>query len=559
MKNKGFTLIELLAVLVVLSIIALVTIPAITGTLRKSKETLYNEQLKSIESAARLWGADNLGILPDDASSTNVCDYNQINDCPTSYRKLVIDLKMLQDNGYIDKNIKNPKTKEIMNNVIINIEKNENTVVYKVDAQENKYTEIVLNGADPVLNRDMVPVTITNDGIVIKANTKEKWYSYTEKEWANAVVLNDTTEYDAGDMIPEDNIKAYYVWIPRYSYKLFESSDPVEIDIAFESNYTAKKANTTVGEYYTHPAFTYGVSEISGFWVGKFETTGTNTVPTIKPYMSGNSNSSVKSLTNQKVSEQYTTAHLLSNNSRMMKNDEWGAVAYLSHSKYGINDQIRINNNSGYKTGCGASEDDKAASSSCEIEYGKELEYPQSTTGNITGVFDMSGGAWEYMMAVLADPDGKPRSGYTSRYYTKEQASDSTILGRSDNAAATTIWNSGFNGMVYGKDPDTKAALYVTDGTAFLDSKNYNLYDNPSNRNSINGDNGCNGSKCYGHAMTETKNWYGDYYYFPSVTHPWVLRGGHYSHGAYAGAFNANVSYGHAVSDSSFRVVVPAS
>ena len=541
MKNKGFTLIELLAVLVVLSIIALVTIPAITGTLRKSKETLYNEQLKSIESAARLWGADNLGILPDDASSTNVCDYNQINDCPTSYRKLVIDLKMLQDNGYIDKNIKNPKTKEIMNNVIINIEKNENTVVYKVDAQENKYTEIVLNGADPVLNRDMVPVTITNDGIVIKANTKEKWYSYTEKEWANAVVLNDTTEYDAGDMIPEDNIKAYYVWIPRYSYKLFESSDPVEIDIAFESNYTAKKANTTVGSYYTHPAFTYGVSEISGFWVGKFETTGTNTVPTIKPYMSGNSNSSVKSLTNQKVSEQYTTAHLISNNSRMMKNDEWGAVAYLSHSKYGVKTDIRINNNNGYKTGCGADTDDKASSSSCDIEYGKETEYPQSTTGNITGVFDMSGGAWEYMMGILADSDGKPYSGKNNLY------------------------NSGFNGKFGCPTCNSSTSgvdssiLELTTGMAFPNSKDYNLYVG-GNQNTA-----CNNGKCYGHALSElysssgTSSWYDDYNTLVYAANPWMIRGGDFGRGARTGLFAFHYIDGYSFSNYSFRVVVPSS
>ena len=40
--------------------------------------------------------------------------------------------------------------------------------------------------------------------------------------------------------------------------------------------------------------------------------------------------------------------------SHMMKNTEWGVVAYLSHSKYGINSEININNNSNYITGYSA-------------------------------------------------------------------------------------------------------------------------------------------------------------------------------------------------------------
>ena len=35
----------------------------------------------------------------------------------------------------------------------------------------------------------------------------------------------------------------------------------------------------------------------------------------------------------------------------MMKNSEWGASAYLSHSKYGANREIYINNSQSYYTG----------------------------------------------------------------------------------------------------------------------------------------------------------------------------------------------------------------
>lgn len=82
----------------------------------------------------------------------------------------------------------------------------------------------------------------------------------------------------------------------------------------------------------------------------------------------------------------------------MLKNMKWGAVAYLSYSKYGKKSEITINNDFAYFTGGGAYKTNVA----------------QSTTGNITGVYDMSGGAWEYMMGVQQDNTGTntPMSGY---------------------------------------------------------------------------------------------------------------------------------------------------
>ncbi len=91
----------------------------------------------------------------------------------------------------------------------------------------------------------------------------------------------------------------------------------------------------------------------------------------------------------------------------MMKNTEWGAVAYLSHSKYGINDEVRINNNSNYITGYASTDEADQSSypgtsgtaSTVTLPYNTETGYKATTTGNITGIYDMSGGAWEYMAA----------------------------------------------------------------------------------------------------------------------------------------------------------------
>lgn len=71
----------------------------------------------------------------------------------------------------------------------------------------------------------------------------------------------------------------------------------------------------------------------------------------------------------------------------MMKNTEWGAVAYLSHSEFGINKLSSINSKTDY-----------------HIVYTKENikdEYIKSTTGTIQGIYDMLCGAWEYVMDII--------------------------------------------------------------------------------------------------------------------------------------------------------------
>ena len=119
--------------------------------------------------------------------------------------------------------------------------------------------------------------------------------------------------------------------------------------------------------------------------------------------------------------------------SHLMKNSEWGAVAYLSKSKYGLNGtNIYINNvtlgnstQSVYAvTGCCTSTDNadqgattttiadiNARTASGVYVWTEEKGQRASSTGTIYGVYDMSGGAWEYVMGVLADSSGNPMSG----------------------------------------------------------------------------------------------------------------------------------------------------
>ena len=81
---------------------------------------------------------------------------------------------------------------------------------------EKPYTESILNGTDPVLDGGLIPIKINEEnGSVTRADETEKWYSYSEQQWANAVILNDgVKDPGANNPIDENDIESYFVWIP---------------------------------------------------------------------------------------------------------------------------------------------------------------------------------------------------------------------------------------------------------------------------------------------------------------------------------------------------------
>ena len=318
-----------------------------------------------------------------------------------------------------------------------------------------EYKETLLNGTDPVLKNGMIPVKINSDGTVIRANLNESWYNYESKMWANMVLVDDSVRneyinYTGGEILDKSKILAYFVWIPRYRYKIPTggTNTPSTIDIVFENKETIKSTGDAINNYYTHPAFTFGTKELNGIWVGKFQTSGDASSPKIIP--------NVSAFRSQTASSQFQSAQIFGNyvsNSdvHMMKNMDWGAAAYLSHSIYGINGQIRLNNNTDYITGCGAIEDDARKSSTCDIKYGETSIYPQSTTGDITGIFDMSGAALERIMAIYNNRVGE--SGFTtlpdSKYYDSYTDINFSSANKGDATYETAQWYddiySGFN------------------------------------------------------------------------------------------------------------------
>ena len=396
----------------------------------------------------------------------------------------------------------------------------------------------------PVLASNMIPVYYDEANEVWKkadANNKNssyQWYSYESSGdkkgmWANAVTVKDTNRQtylnaSPGTAIPMDDITTMWVWIPRFKVNTTDFDVIGGECSCSNTSYTTKKQ--CLDNYYDwvcpNPgtidvtfvkenetaidAFTFGDKQLSGFWYGKFEIGGTlassctnetcnvsNIV--VKP--------NVSSLRSQKVSSFFYASRSMEQtgnsfgfvssevDTHMSKNNEWGAVAYLTQSIYGrctnstTCTEVGINNNSSYITGYGAPAGSKY--SVTNGAYNTALGKDASTTGTVYGIYDMSGGANEYVMGVYADTNGKPRSGYSSSQ------------------------NSGFTGML--KDGTTYT------GVAFPDSKYYNLYTDDSSYT--------------GHALTETNGWYSDHAGFVYSSGPWFLRGGHYNDSTRAGVF----------------------
>ena len=480
----------------------------------------------------------------------------------------------------------------------------------------------------PNIKEGMIPVKWNGSNWVKadKENNNKDWYDYSQssKKWANVVTVKESgtktrgeyQEAENGTAIEMEDITTMFVWIPRYSYKITSgyhenANGTGEIEIKFllgtsdsfvDGGGDAVRNSKTNENYVVHPAFTADTTlggvgeEITGFWVGKFEASNSETVENNKGYTNstdantlyGGGNTTSKNVTIKPnvtswrgitANNIYTVCRAMNEegnihglskdaDTMMMKNSQWGACSYLAQSDYG-NKQVSNDSSSGiwnnpYNEGftttstneygmgnysttltgmAGESRDaytnyySKVVPGSKNVNtdgsitisytniekggtegsqytrtfyhYDSENGQKASTTRNIYGIYDMSGGSWEYMASYLENGT----TDYAKNFLNVDEKYQTKYKG-------------------------TGATNSTEDRTANYEAN----------------------KEIYGDAVWEISNeqysWNNDYSHFPYLSGPFFIRGGYYSNSSFAGVFCFDSFYGGTSENIGFRPVV---
>ncbi len=431
----------------------------------------------------------------------------------------------------------------------------------------------------PKLSEGMSPIIYNESGDAVIVDNNEDWYCYQKQEgrtenggssrWANAQT--------------KDGSK--WVWIPRFAYKInYVDSENKEkggtINVKFlkgNTNLDSDNNDVTKQGYIVHPAFRNGEKrgytngewdeEIVGIWVSKFEAGFAGVENTASSDIEAQDTEVIHKVTSGEniygkiemgktkmkypvfvggafsysgidIGEMYILCQNLnavnnpygvnkeSEDIHLMKNSEWGAVAYLAYSAYGRNaTPISINNVAVTNvntietiTGYSSKSDDYSTN---YIEYSGNLGnyndksfiwYSKegglaSTTGNEYGVFDMSGGATEYVAGYLDNMEMENEA-YKNDFGDETQSNKYFTIFKYEEGKATYESNKN----IYGD-----ATIETSSGNGTYES------------------------------------WDGETSYYLTRKSPFFLRGGTFSEGEFAGLFSYSIHSGHSGGDHGFR------
>ena len=558
-STKGITLIALVVTIIILLILAGVSIAMLTGNngilsqAGRAKDRTREEGAREKIQLEVMGAYDEYGNINVEKLKTNLdnnvgADTSKINDIlidGATTGKITVDGKdfYVDGNGNVldydgpdgtDTPEKSTETTISRSNGTIDVVFLQNTS-YAVSQTPNA----------PALDNTMVPVkynTETKNWNVCSKDDTE-WYNYVAQssttesggssKWANVmltddiVVEKDGTTYDASaikDLLTSNSLQtivgatvttegSMLVWVPRYAYRITyknssgdvlgysDSRGIVTKDGKTPSSYQTPTTSINVNgsiestkyEYYRpHPAFETDLnqggwsSRLTGIWVGKFEATGSTSEVTVK--------SSLSSLRSQTIGTLWQSAKdnfkAKTSGSHMMKNSEWGAVAYLTESKYGRNTTAVTRNDAGYYTG----------GASTAGAYKDNIL--QSTTGNVYGIYDTVGGAYEYVASYIANNQNSYGYQFASNAGTSSSKNDKT-------------------------ESTKYATVYNDNSTSGSNQNNYDL----------------NLNKVFGDGTTETStsgagssSWHSAYSCFVYTSYPFFGRGGDYDNSR-AGSF----------------------
>ena len=492
-EKRGITLVALIVTIVVLLILAGVSLNLVLnkeGILTRSKESETKTEIAEVKEKAQL----------------DITEIQMLNGGKITYSELKTALEKYgtieyESDGKTIKGIKTTAGYEIPITELYTNKENWPTFTTVANEPDIKGFN-VQNSYFVTWNTESSPYLIS-DGTRLDDVPPSDWYDYTASvnKWANVKTTGGGND-------------CYWVWIPRYAYQVpTRSSTASTIQIKFLEGKTNKPigetteiTNTTPtpGSWVVHPAFTNagngGFGELSGIWVAKYEASSSSSIVVENPSEdqlanNGHSGSNLKvrvkpnvtSWREISVGSIFTVCQNITTSgnslegttnidSHMMKNTEWGAVAYLSRSQYGKNSAVYNNpyaNNNSYNgtiyyspiTGlCGNAQSYSTTkyNDSNVYKYNTTEGKNASTTGNVYGVYDMAGGAWEYVAAVLST---KKSSGsyynftnIDTKYYESYDAYDNSKYGdavyeTSMNSEGGSSWDNDYSEFVIGSYP----------------------------------------------------------------------------------------------------------
>lgn len=315
--------------------------------------------------------------------------------------------------------------------------------------------------------KQMTPVTWTHypEGMVINEQTVnwiedetpriDDWYDYRTDYGKDGRIDNIVSRWANA----KNSDGSYFVWIPRYAYRITYYSDDEKTAVegfydgygkwrvsdgkkVFELDPGIETTEINGKTYIVHPAFMKDNekvdkdgnaledfmrggwdSNLRGFWVAKYELSRTDATAE----STGSTDNDVFRFVPGVVAAgseksgiylQYSLAYDADKASHMIKMSEWGAVAYLTESQFGRNaHEICTNNTKVTGNGSNSTEDDSGPTYAYNTTYGAK----SSSTGNIYGVYDLSGGSWEYTASYnrLASASRLSNTTYYAGEFTK--------------------------------------------------------------------------------------------------------------------------------------------
>ena len=421
----------------------------------------------------------------------------------------------------------------------------------------------------------------TGKEVEVTSANKDNWYNYDNQKWANAKTEDGSYWVWIPRYAYKIESGCYTNTSGEISIKFLQGtsnkdSEGNEISTKYPTVTSGKMEN-----YVVHPSFTNGTAnnymngewdkELTGYWVAKYAagyqectqtvasngsitepTTNTSNIKysdkkyTYNDYSSNAISQNLKSLPQMSypvfkpltyayncitTGDIYTLTQEIAKakdfyglnaqqtDSHQMKNSEWGAVAYLTQSKYGRNKtEVTINS----KNMNNSSKNIYAVTGYANTTAN---DNSASTTNNKTGIFDLSGCVWEYTASYVSNGHANINS------YGKSYASVET----NSNGYKTL---STKYATVYPYDSNNLGATYNN-----LKSETYGFGDailETSNRSNT------------------TNSWNGDYSYFPCSSSPFFVRGGYYGDSSGAGTFAFDYNAGSTDYSYGFRSVLVA-